>query len=145
MKSVTPEQLQAAKEDWKKANPGKEPDTNDISNQAYQTFYNKAFAASDFGTGGKVQQAIQAARAAVQGLAGGDVAAALAGGAAPYLATVIKQTVGEDNPAANLMAHAALNAALAKGENAVAGAAGAAIGEKTGMISQPITASRPAS
>lgn len=45
---------QAAKEDWKKANPGKEPDANDISNQAYQTFYNKAFAASDFGTGGKV-------------------------------------------------------------------------------------------
>jgi filamentous hemagglutinin len=69
MKSVTPEQLQAAKEDWKKANPGKEPDANDISNQAYQTFYNKAFAASDFGTGGKVQQAIQAATAAVQGLA----------------------------------------------------------------------------
>ncbi|MEJ5113503.1 hypothetical protein CQ001_11510 [Erwinia billingiae] len=60
---------------------------------------------------------------------------------------VIKQTVGEDNPAANLMALAALNAALAlaKGENAVAGAAGAAIGEATGMISQPITASRPAS
>ena len=51
---------------------------------------------------------------------------------------VIKQTVGEDNPAANLMAHAASNAALAlaKGENAVAGAAGAAIGEATGMISQ---------
>ena len=49
---------------------------------------------------------------------------------------VIKQTVGDDNPAANLMAHAALNAALAKGDNAVAGAAGAAIGEATGMISQ---------
>ncbi|WP_225309809.1 hypothetical protein [Erwinia billingiae] len=51
---------------------------------------------------------------------------------------VIKQTVGEDNPAANLMAHAASNAALAlaKGENVVAGAAGAAIGEATGMISQ---------
>ncbi|MEN4890618.1 VENN motif pre-toxin domain-containing protein [Erwinia billingiae] len=53
---------------------------------------------------------------------------------------VIKQTVGEDNPAANLMAHAALNGALAlalaKGENAIAGAAGAAIGEATGMISQ---------
>lgn len=85
-----------------------------------------------------MQQAIQAATAAVQGLAGGDVATALAGGAAPYLATVIKQTVGDDNPVANLMAHAALNAALAlaKGENAVAGAAGAAIGEATGMISQ---------
>lgn len=59
MKSVTPEQLQAARKAWSKANPGKEP----ISEQAYQTFYDKAFAASDFGTGGKVQRAIQAATA----------------------------------------------------------------------------------
>ncbi|WP_322874474.1 hypothetical protein [Erwinia billingiae] len=71
MKSVTPEQLQAAKEDWKKANPGKELDANDISNQAYHTFYKKAFAASEFGTGSSLQQGIQAATAAVQGLAGG--------------------------------------------------------------------------
>ena len=40
---------------------------------------------------GKYQQAIQAATAAVQGLAGGNLSAALAGGAAPYIAEIIKQ------------------------------------------------------
>ncbi|BCQ47269.1 hypothetical protein ERHA55_47960 [Erwinia rhapontici] len=70
MKSVTPEQLQAARKAWSKANPGEEPTDKQINEQAYQTFYDKAFAASDFGTGGKVQRAIQAATAAVQGLAG---------------------------------------------------------------------------
>ncbi|MBA0035795.1 hemagglutinin repeat-containing protein [Pantoea sp. BIGb0393] len=138
MKDVTPEQLQAAQDEWSKANPGKTPTAEDISGQAYQNFYNEAFTNSGFGTGGKVQQAIQAATAAVQGLAGGDIGKALAGGSAPYLATVVKNTVGEDNPAANLMAHAAINAALAlaKGENAAAGAAGAAIGEAMGMIAK---------
>ncbi|WP_191322181.1 VENN motif pre-toxin domain-containing protein [Pantoea nemavictus] len=78
------------------------------------------------------------ATAAVQGLAGGDIGKALAGGSAPYLATVVENTVGEDNPATNLMAHAAINAALAlaKGENAAAGAAGAAVGEAMGMIAK---------
>jgi len=35
MKDVTPEQLQAAKEDWSNANPGKTPTADDISGQAY--------------------------------------------------------------------------------------------------------------
>ena len=88
------------------------------------------------GTGSAIQQGIQAATAAVQGLTGGNLAQAIAGGAAPYLAGVIKQTIGEDNPAANLMAHAAVNAALAlvKGENAASATAGAAVGEAMGMI-----------
>lgn len=59
----TPEQLQAARKAWSKANPGKEPTDKQINEQAYQTFCDKAFAASDFGTGGKVQRAIQAATA----------------------------------------------------------------------------------
>ncbi|HCQ4227717.1 TPA: hemagglutinin repeat-containing protein, partial [Escherichia coli] len=57
-----------------------------------QRAYNNGMAASGFGTGGKYQQAIQAATAAVQGLAGGNLSAALAGGAAPYIAEIIKQT-----------------------------------------------------
>ena len=71
-------------------------------------------------------------------MAGGDIAEALAGGAAPYLATVIKKTVGEDNKAAHLMAHAVVNAALslAKGENALAGASSAVTAEAVGMISK---------
>ncbi|MBZ8377473.1 hemagglutinin repeat-containing protein, partial [Escherichia coli] len=44
-----------------------------------QRAYNNGMAASGFGTGGKYQQAIQAATAAVQGLAGGNLSAALAG------------------------------------------------------------------
>ncbi|EIG1294752.1 hemagglutinin repeat-containing protein, partial [Escherichia coli] len=106
-----------------------------------QRAYNNGMAASGFGTGGKYQQAIQAATAAVQGLAGGNLRAALAGGAAPYLAEVVKTmttdpVTGEVNKAANVAAHAVVNAALAvaQGNNALAGAAGAATGEVVGMI-----------
>ncbi|EHT2082458.1 hemagglutinin repeat-containing protein, partial [Escherichia coli] len=106
-----------------------------------QRAYNNGMAASGFGTGGKYQQAIQAVTAAVQGLAGGNLSAALAGGAAPYLAEVVKTmttdpVTGEVNKAANVTAHAVVNAALAvaQGNNALAGAAGAATGEVVGMI-----------
>ncbi|ELL3262191.1 hypothetical protein G5699_25535 [Escherichia coli] len=106
-----------------------------------QRAYNNGMAASGFGTGGKYQQAIQAATAAVQGLAGGNLSAALAGGAAPYLSEVVKTmttdpVTGEVNKAANVAAHAVVNAALAvaQGKNALAGAAGAATGEVVGMI-----------
>lgn len=106
-----------------------------------QRAYNNGMAASGFGTGGKYQQAIQAATAAVQGLAGGNLSAVLAGGAAPYLAEVVKTmttdpVTGEVNKAANVAAHAVVNAALAvaQGNNALAGAAGAATGEVVGMI-----------
>ncbi|MGE9492240.1 hypothetical protein ACQPT3_17635, partial [Erwinia amylovora] len=44
--------------------------------------YHQALTESGFGTGGKVRQAIQAATAAVQGMAGGNIGAAIAGGAA---------------------------------------------------------------
>ena len=99
-----------------------------------QRAYNKGMAASGFGTGGKYQQAIQAATAAVQGLAGGNLSAALAGGAAPYIAEIIKQTTPDG--AGRVAAHAVVNAALAvaQGNNALAGAAGAATGEVVGMI-----------
>ncbi|WP_425401631.1 hemagglutinin repeat-containing protein [Escherichia coli] len=99
-----------------------------------QRAYNNGMAASGFGTGGKYQQAIQAATAAVQGLAGGNLRAALAGGAAPYIAEIIKQTTPEG--AGRVAAHAVVNAALslAQGKNALAGAAGAATGEVVGMI-----------
>ncbi|HGG2530564.1 TPA: hemagglutinin repeat-containing protein, partial [Escherichia coli] len=99
-----------------------------------QRAYNNGMAASGFGTGGKYQQAIQAATAAVQGLAGGNLSAALAGGAAPYIAEIIKQTTPDG--AGRVAAHAVVNAALslAQGNNALAGAAGAATGEMVGMI-----------
>lgn len=93
-----------------------------------QRAYNNGMAASGFGTGGKYQQAIQAATAAVQGLAGGNLSAA------PYIAEIIKQTTPDG--AGRVAAHAVVNAALAvaQGNNALAGATGAATGEVVGMI-----------
>ncbi|XQK57440.1 VENN motif pre-toxin domain-containing protein [Escherichia coli] len=117
------------------------PDKPFTEQDVVQRAYNNGMAASGFGTGGKYQQAIQAATAAVQGLAGGNLSAALAGGAAPYLAEVVKTmttdlVTGEVNKAANVAVHAVVNAALAvaQGNNALAGAAGAATGEMVGMI-----------
>jgi len=99
-------------------------------------------ASEPFGTGGDIQRAITASTAAIQGLAGGDIAKALAGASAPYLAEVIhRQTTsadGEVNKTANLMAHAVVNAALslAEGENALAGASSAVTAEAVGQISK---------
>uniref|UniRef100_UPI00289D2E5E HNH/ENDO VII family nuclease n=1 Tax=Leclercia sp. TaxID=1898428 RepID=UPI00289D2E5E len=127
--------LQEAKAAWEKANPGKTATLEDINGQIYQTAYNDALSASGFGTGGQYQQAIQAATAAVQGLAGSDLSAALAGGAAPYVAEVIGH-YSDLNDAGKVAAHAVVNAALAaaQGQDALAGAAGAATGELVGMI-----------
>ncbi|QCR10095.1 hypothetical protein EH207_17265 [Brenneria rubrifaciens] len=88
-----------------------------------------------YGTGSAVQRAIQAATAAVQGLAGGDMQAAIAGGAAPYIANVIARTIPENNMTGRVLAHATVNAALAamQGKDGAA-AAGAATGELMGMI-----------
>ncbi|WP_434645277.1 hemagglutinin repeat-containing protein [Raoultella planticola] len=83
-------------------------------------------AQQQWGTGSSVQQAIQAATAAVQGLAGSDLKAALAGGSAPYVAEVIKQY--SPNETSRVMAHAVMAgvAAELQGNSAAAGAAGAA-------------------
>lgn len=135
LKNVNAQDLQEAKAAWEKANPGKTATLEDINGQIYQTAYNDAFNASGFGTSGQYQRAIQAATAAVQGLAGSDLSAALAGGAAPYLADVIGHRSGLSDEG-KVAAHAVVNAALAaaQGQNALAGAAGAATGELVGMI-----------
>lgn len=135
LKNVNAQDLQEAKAAWEKANPGKTATLEDINGQIYQTAYNDAMNASGFGTGGEYQRAIQAATAAVQGLAGSDLSAALAGGAAPYLADVIGHRSGLSDEG-KVAAHAVVNAALAaaQGQNALAGAAGAATGELVGMI-----------
>ena len=55
-------------------------------------------------------------------LAGNNLAGALASGASPYLATEIKKRVGENNIAANAMAHAVLGAVTAQLNNQSAAA-----------------------
>ncbi|WP_392414799.1 hemagglutinin repeat-containing protein [Edwardsiella piscicida] len=109
---------------------GKPFTEQDVAQRAYST----GMRDSGLGTGGAYQQAIQAATAAVQGLAGGNLQAALAGGAAPYISEIIKQSTPDG--AGRVAAHAVVNAALAaaQGNNALAGAAGAATGEIVGML-----------
>jgi len=65
----------------------------------------------------------------LQGLAGGNIAGALAGASAPQLAHMLKPTEG--SPVVNTIAHAILGGAVAalQGNNAAAGAMGAAVGE----------------
>ncbi|WP_262821283.1 contact-dependent inhibition toxin CdiA [Enterobacter quasiroggenkampii] len=115
---------------------GKEVTDQAIHDQMYQTFYNEAFNQSGMGTGQSTQRAITAATAAIQALAGGDIKAAIAGGAAPYIANAIANTIPEKDLKGRVLAHAVVNAALAaaSGRDAASAAAGAAVGELAGKI-----------
>jgi len=123
-----PAALAAAKAALQKE--GKPVTEKDVADRAYND------AMKQYGTGSALQQGIQAVTAAIQGLAGGDMAKALAGASAPYLAEVIhKMTTSADgktvNTEANLMAHAVLGAVTSaiNGNSALAGASGAVMGE----------------
>ncbi|BCQ42541.1 hypothetical protein ERHA55_00680 [Erwinia rhapontici] len=148
MGNITDADRDQAQKDWVKAHPGQTPDESAINGQVYQNFYDQAFNATGLGTGGAVQQGIQAATAVVQGLAGGDIAAAIANGSAPYLAEAIGHRMGIDNnPEAKAVAHAIVGAALAaaQGQNAAAGATGAALGEITaGILKDQLYGDTPA-
>ncbi|MDG0806307.1 VENN motif pre-toxin domain-containing protein [Pectobacterium brasiliense] len=92
-----------------------------------------------YGTGSDFQRAAQAATAAIQALAGGDIQKAIASGASPYLAQLVKDvTLPKDESkitasdiAANAMAHAVVGAVVAQlsGQDVAAGAIGASSGE----------------
>lgn len=85
-----------------------------------------------YGTGSAMQRGIQAATAALQGLAGGNIGGALAGASAPELANIIGHHAGiDDDTAAKSIAHAILGGVTAalQGNSAAAGAVGAASGE----------------
>lgn len=66
----------------KKAHPGLSDDAL-RKTDAYRAGMQK------FGTGSAIQKGIQAATAALQGLAGGNISGAIAGASAPYLAGII--------------------------------------------------------
>ncbi|MER0497576.1 hemagglutinin repeat-containing protein [Aeromonas hydrophila] len=87
-----------------------------------------------WGVGSDFQRGMQAATAALQGLAGGDLAQAAAGAAAPYLAQMVKQQT--DDGISRVMAHALVQGALAaaQNKNAMVSATGAATGELAGMM-----------
>ncbi|WP_336756989.1 hemagglutinin repeat-containing protein [Pantoea sp. USHLN298] len=135
MSGVTQTDRDRALAELKAKDPTKQYSADDVSKQVYSNFYNQAFVDSGFGTGGKVQRAISAVTAAVQGLSGGNVAQAISGASAPYLAEKIHELTtdanGKVNTEANLMAHAVLGAvtSYAAGNSALAGASGAVMGE----------------
>lgn len=111
-------------------------DASDEVKVAYQNALRETGAykttTAKYGTGSDLQRGIQAATAALQGLAGSDLKSALAGASAPELAYRIGHGMGIDNnTAAKTIAHAILGGAVAalQGNSAAAGAAGAATGE----------------
>lgn len=111
-------------------------DASDEVKAAYQNALRETDAykttTAKYGTGSDLRRGIQAATAALQGLAGSDLTAALAGASAPELAYRIGHGMGIDNnTAAKTIAHAILGGAVAalQGNSAAAGAAGAATGE----------------
>ncbi|NBL89375.1 hemagglutinin repeat-containing protein [Proteus sp. G2673] len=118
-----PDALAIAKKQLEAA--GKTPTEQTIKDQAYNN------AMAQYGTGSDFQKAAQAVTGLLQGLAGDNLAGALANASSPYLATLIKQQVGEENKAANAMAHAVLGAVVAElnNQSAAAGGLGAGSGE----------------
>ena len=136
MKGVQQEDRESARKAWEKLHPNKTATEQDVSQYLYDGFYNSALEKSEMGTGGSYQRAIQTTTAIVQGLSGGNINVALAGAAAPYLANQIARHIAKEDREARLIAHAVLGAALAavQKQDIAAGAAGASIGELTGMI-----------
>lgn len=116
-----PAALNAAREQL--AAGGKPYTESDVAQQAYNN------AMASWGTGSAIQQGIQAATAAIQGLAGHDLGQALSGAAAPYLAEQIHKLAPDETSRA--MAHAVVGAIVSyeAGNSAAAGAAGAVSGE----------------
>lgn len=119
---------------------GKTATPEAIDNYYINLDADKRLANSDYGTGGKYTRAMQAATAAVQGIMGGDLNAAIANGAAPYIASEIAALIPEKDKTGRIIAHGIANAALAlvKGENALSQAGGAMAGEAAGMLALDI-------
>ncbi|MFJ5408401.1 TNT domain-containing protein [Pectobacterium punjabense] len=90
--------------------PNLNPTEAGIQQYVYQMTYDKAYTqalnSSGFGSGGAIRQGIMSVSAAVQGLAGGNVAQA------PYLAAEIKKATTDANDNVNIAANAVAHAVL---------------------------------
>ncbi|WP_238157656.1 hemagglutinin repeat-containing protein [Aeromonas salmonicida] len=115
-----------------KANERAKDDPEYANSKEYKDLQEK------WGVGSNFQRGMQAATAALQGLAGGDLTQAAAGAAAPYLAQMVKQQTPEG--ASRVMAHALVQGALAaaQNKNAMVGATGAVTGELVGMMASEL-------
>ncbi|QXF32283.1 hypothetical protein CE143_03180 [Photorhabdus luminescens] len=107
-----------------------------IKDQIYKTAYNQALNESGLGTGGKYHTALQAATAAIQGLAGGNIGQALAGGAAGAAGgelaarELIKHIHGENAKVSDLSEEE--KQAISTLSTLAAGLAGGIAGDSTG-------------
>ncbi|EAN8329686.1 hypothetical protein EOY42_26465, partial [Salmonella enterica] len=102
--------------------------------------------------GDPIRQAVTASVAVLSGLAGGDIKAALANGAAPYLATGLKRVTGGETPSdeqmtVRLMGHAIIGGVVAElnGAPVTAGAAGAVTGETAAITISKLYFGKPPS
>ncbi|VEI20617.1 Filamentous hemagglutinin [Serratia plymuthica] len=128
--------LTAGKAELAKRNPPVKEPGEGATKEQWKAYNDKLQATDSYkatqkqwGTGSAIQQGISAATAAVQGLAGGNLHAAVAGGLSPYLAEQIHKLAPDE--ASRAMAHAVVGAVVAQtsGNSAAAGAAGAVSGE----------------
>ncbi|ENN8378985.1 hemagglutinin repeat-containing protein, partial [Providencia rettgeri] len=112
----------------------------DLKGDALEAAIQAEINQSKWGVGGENTRIVDAGTALIQGLANGDVNAAVANASAPYIANYIAKEIGKDNKAGLLAAHAIANVALAlaKDENALSQAAGAVTAEAMGMLSQEL-------
>jgi len=139
---VSSYKMQAAEDETRerllKANPQYAGYSTDALNTLIVNDPGYKAVAEKWGTGGSYSMAAAAVTGVLGGLGAGNLGAAAAGGMAPYIANKIKQATSkvvdgqeQTNVLANTMAHAVAGAVLAQlaGNNATAGAAGAAGGE----------------
>jgi len=138
VENVSQSERNAVRKALQDKDPTKVITADDVTGRIYSDAYETALTESGWQTGGKNQRAMQAAAAVIQGLAGGDIKAAIAGGAAPYIAHEIGSRI--DDAATKVIAHAVVNAALAAAQdrNMLAAAGGAATGELVGMLAGSI-------
>ncbi|EBV1275491.1 filamentous hemagglutinin N-terminal domain-containing protein [Salmonella enterica subsp. enterica serovar Oranienburg] len=135
-----------------KKHPSLTIDEETITKRTYQNLYNKALEKSGARVGDPMRQAVTASVAVLSGLAGGDIKAALANGAAPYLATGLKRVTGGETPSdgqmtVRLMGHAIIGGVVAElnGAPVTAGAAGAVTGETAAMAISKLYFGKPPS
>ncbi|QGU89257.1 hemagglutinin repeat-containing protein [Erwinia sorbitola] len=126
--------------DAKRVDPVVDDSRQAVKEKAWQLAYEDALSRNGAQTGGSVSTGVNAVVSALQGLAGGDIRRALAQGAAPYLAGVVKSLTTQNKPygeqstqekASNALGHALLGGVVAElsGGSAAAGAAGGVTGE----------------
>ncbi|ECB3302255.1 adhesin, partial [Salmonella enterica subsp. enterica serovar Newport] len=136
----------------KDKHPSVTVDEETITKRAYQNLYNKELEHNQARLGDPMRQAVTASVAVLSGLAGGDIKAALANGAAPYLATGLKLITGKDTPsdeqmAVRLLGHAIIGGVVAElnGAPAAGGAVGAASGEVAAITISKLYFGKPPS